>query len=45
MGENEISIGLTNDKLTVDGNLIISSYEVNDTTGAIDITNDFLIMV
>ena len=39
MGENEISIGLTNDKLTVDGNHITeSSYEVNDTTGAIDIT-------
>ena len=39
MGDNEVSIGLTSDKLTVGGEHVsISSYESNTTAGAIDIT-------
>ena len=39
MGDNEISIGLTNDKLTVAGEHISeSSHETVDTPGVIDIT-------
>ena len=39
MGDSEISIGLTSNKLTVGGEHVsISSYEDNTTAGAIDIT-------
>ena len=39
MGANEVSIGLTNDKLTIAGSHITTSeYETKDSTGALDIT-------
>jgi len=39
MGANEVSIGLTNDKLTIAGSHITTSeYETKDNTGALDIT-------
>lgn len=39
MGANEIALGLTNDKLTVNSQYVSTSeHETNDSTGAIDIT-------
>ena len=39
MGANEIALGLTNDKLTVNSQYVnTSEHETNDSTGAIDIT-------